>query len=118
LLAGIWATVLGRERVSVHDNFFELGGHSLIATQVISRLREVWKMELPLRALFEWPTVAGLAALIEQREMTPLGLDNEASEMRIADPVSSDIDSMLQELEKLSMDEVHTMLHGEGNFSS
>lgn len=75
-------------------------------------------MELPLRALFEWPTVAGLAALIEQREKTPLRLDNEASEMPISDPGSSDIDSVLQELEELSMDDVHSMLQSEGNFSS
>ncbi|MFD8820724.1 condensation domain-containing protein, partial [Streptomyces sp. NPDC059627] len=66
LLAGIWAQVLGRDRVSAEDNFFELGGHSLLATQVVSRIREVFGSEIPLAALFDHPTVRSLAAVIEQ----------------------------------------------------
>ena len=62
----IWAEVLKLEKIGLHDNFFELGGHSLLATQVISRLCKVFHGELPLRSLFENPTVAGLAAKIEQ----------------------------------------------------
>ncbi|MGH2415317.1 MAG: condensation domain-containing protein, partial [Microcystaceae cyanobacterium] len=75
IIAGIWAKVLGLEQVSIHDNFFELGGHSLLATQVISRLRDTFQVDIPLRCLFESPTIAGCAKSIEKMMKTGQGLE-------------------------------------------
>jgi amino acid adenylation domain-containing protein/FkbM family methyltransferase len=61
MIAGIWAAVLNVDHVGIHQNFFDLGGHSLLATQVIARLNEAFHVDLPLRSLFESPTVAALA---------------------------------------------------------
>ena len=66
-IAGIWQQLLSLDRVSVHDNFFDLGGHSLMATRVISRVREMFQVEVGVRSLFEHPTVAGLAEVLMDR---------------------------------------------------
>ena len=68
LLAGIWSSVLGVERVGREDHFFERGGHSLLAMQVVSRVREVFGVELPVRRLFEAPTLGALAERIAAEE--------------------------------------------------
>ena len=65
-LVDMWAELLKVERVGIHDDFFELGGHSLVAAQVISRVRQTFNVELPLRRFFENPTVAELATAILQ----------------------------------------------------
>ncbi|MEV6869127.1 condensation domain-containing protein, partial [Streptosporangium subroseum] len=65
VLAGIWAQVLGLERVGVGDNFFDLGGHSLLATQVISRLRAAFDVEVPLAALFDHSNITELAEVVD-----------------------------------------------------
>jgi amino acid adenylation domain-containing protein len=70
-IANIIASVLRLKQVGIHDNFFELGGHSLLATQVISRLRQTFNIELPLRCLLESPTVAGLSQTLAEYRQTP-----------------------------------------------
>lgn len=78
LLAGIWSDLLKIAKVGARDNFFDLGGHSLLATQVISRIRITFRIDLPLRRLFETPTVAGLARAIQEMETSKGASDKVA----------------------------------------
>ena len=71
-LASVWGELLGTERVGIHDDFFELGGHSLLATQLVSRVRKLLRLDVPLRLVFESSTVAGLALAISQRQAEAL----------------------------------------------
>ena len=82
-LAEIWAEVLGVRRVGVTDNFFELGGHSLMATQVISRIRHQFHIDLPVMVVFEEPTIAEMALLITQ--VQALQADPAAVELLLAE---------------------------------
>jgi len=66
IVAEIWQELLGIDLVGVHDNFFELGGHSLVATRLISRLREIFRLDIPLPTLFEKPTVREVVGVIAQ----------------------------------------------------
>jgi amino acid adenylation domain-containing protein/non-ribosomal peptide synthase protein (TIGR01720 family) len=80
ILAGIFEEILSSSPIGIHDNFFDLGGHSLLATQVISRIRNVFQLDLPLRALFEAPTIAGLAIRIQEAR---------GAENRLAPPLAA-----------------------------
>jgi acyl-coenzyme A synthetase/AMP-(fatty) acid ligase/acyl carrier protein len=95
-LAEIWARVLDLDQIGINDNFFELGGHSLLATQVISRVINTFRVKVPLRSLFQAPTVADMAVVIVQNQV-------EKAE-------SKDIDHMLTELETLSDEEARRVL--------
>ena len=99
MVAEVWLDVLRRQKISVHDNFFNLGGHSLLATQVVTRLRETFNIDLPLRLFFESPTIAGLAAIIDENHV------EEADPQVLAE--------MLSQVEKLSAEDVKAMLDAE-----
>ncbi len=87
-IAAIWAAMLHQDQIGRHANFFDLGGHSLLATQVVSKIRTAFHIDLPLRALFEHPTVAELAAALERRR----GADPVADS--VADPAVAPIPAL------------------------
>jgi len=96
-IADIWEELLGIDGVGIHDNFFELGGHSLLAVQVVSRLREVFQVDIPLRnLLFETPTIAGLAETIANKQL-PVEDTEQMSQL-------------LEEVENLSPEEIQNQL--------
>jgi acyl carrier protein len=71
VLAKVWADSLGIEKVGIEDDFFELGGASVVATQIVSRLREMFQMDLPAILLFETPTIEKLARYMIENEAQP-----------------------------------------------
>ena len=95
-LAKIWAEVLLLDEVGIHDDFFDLGGHSLSATRIISRVIAVFKLQLPIRALFDSPTVAAMSAVISSKE------GQKADE--------EDLKRLLSEVESLSEESVKELL--------
>jgi Phosphopantetheine attachment site. len=78
VLVATWCELLSLDQLGIHDNFFALGGHSLLATRLISRLRLLFQIELPLRAVFDDPTVAGLAQHVEAALYAEAGLSAPA----------------------------------------
>jgi acyl carrier protein len=73
VLARIWCEVLNLTQVGIHDNFFEIGGHSLLAVQLQLQIRRVLEIEVPLAAIYRWPTIEGIALSILQQEVESLG---------------------------------------------
>ncbi len=98
-VADIWANLLKLPELGAHDNFFDLGGHSLLATQVISRMRKAFRTEIPLRSIFEFPTVAEMALSVER------SIELEDSKLQ----------EEIEALEGLSEDEAEQLLHRERN---
>jgi amino acid adenylation domain-containing protein len=111
-LGEIWKELLKVEEVGVDQNFFELGGHSLLVLQVIARIRRLFEVELPVRTVFEEPTLAGLAASVEKAEAqglkarTPI-LQRRPRPETIAAPSR---EALLAQLDQLSADDVQTLL--------
>jgi amino acid adenylation domain-containing protein len=95
-IARIWSEVLCVDPVGVHDNFFELGGHSLAAARVVSRVMKIFRLQLPLKALFESPTVADMSLVITRNQPEPAGQE--------------DLAQALIELESLSDEEAEKLL--------
>jgi surfactin family lipopeptide synthetase A len=105
-LAAIWGEVLGITRVGVEDNFFKLGGHSLLATQVVARIRTLLQAELPLRSLFEAPTLGDLATAIERCQKQ--GETNAPAVTKHLRRV--DARTLIDQFDQLSSAEVDTLL--------
>jgi acyl carrier protein len=84
-LAELWTQVLGIEDLSVNDNFFDLRGHSLLATQLLSRVRDTFQVELPLNRLFEMPTLGQLSRGIEEAVLTEIEALSEEDARRLVD---------------------------------
>ena len=106
-LAAIWRTLLGVEEVGITDNFFQLGGHSLMAMQVVARIRKEFEVEVPIRTLFEDPTIKWLAKEVEE---------SKAKGIKVLAPISSFLqaqnihDQLRAQVDKMSQEELEELL--------
>jgi amino acid adenylation domain-containing protein len=107
MLAVTWAEVLKLKQVGVNDDFFLLGGHSLLATQIISRVRERFSIELPLRYLFEFPTVAKLAVAIAEFEKTAA----TSAPMAVTKGAHREAENLLAGIDQLTDEQVEALLN-------
>jgi amino acid adenylation domain-containing protein len=102
MLAKLWGTVLGLQRVSVHHNFFEAGGDSLLATKLAFQVRRLFEIELPLTAIFRYPTIADLASVVEEelaRQMDEI--TEEEAEQLLKNSLESGVESLESEVKSL-----------------
>jgi hypothetical protein len=106
LLVEIWREILQRDQISIHDNFFHLGGHSLLATQIVSRVARALGVELPVRVVFEAPTIAAMARVVDAGERKPEA--QTVVEARLPEP--SRAQRILDRLDDLSDNEVEELL--------
>jgi acyl carrier protein len=110
-LAAIWQELLKLERVGIEQNFFELGGHSLLALQVMARIRSQFEVELPVRSLFEEPTLAALAEAVEKAQALGLKARMPALQRRARpEATSPSPEALLAQLDNLSASELQTLL--------
>lgn len=106
-LAAVWRSLLKVEQIGITDNFFELGGHSLMVMRVVARIRKEFEVEVPIRSLFEDPTIKGLAKEVE---------DARAKGIKASAPISSFLraqnghDNLRSQVEKMSREEIEEML--------
>jgi len=111
-LAGIWRELLAVPQVGIDHNFFELGGHSLLALQMIARVRNIFETELPVRSVFEKPTIAGLADELQKAQALGLKARTpilQRSGVR-AVAASPSREALLAQLDNLSPGELQSLL--------
>jgi acyl carrier protein len=108
VLAGIWAEILGVEKISIHDNFFiDLGGHSLLATQIISAVRDTFGVDVPMRSFFESPTASEQAAALVENPAQREKVENTAQLLlSLAELSDEEVERMLAEKTSLGEQEL------------
>src|SRR6185436_8720221 len=98
-VAGLWARLLGVPRITLDDNFFELGGHSLLAIQLAARLRERYRIDLGVDAVFAAPTVRQLALEVQRRQAQQA-------------PQADEIEALLAQVEAMDEASLYAILSG------
>jgi acyl carrier protein len=111
-LGEIWKELLKVEEVGVEQNFFELGGHSLLVLQVMARIRREFEVELPVRRVFEEPTIAGLARAVEEAEAQGMKARGPIVPSRTRNEAGSTTsrEALLAQLDQLSPDDLQNLL--------